>query len=492
MSTLNLQTKLAFASLAVMSVFACSDDGTRATSSGSTTSGSTSGMMSSGQMSSGTTSSGTSGTTTKGKADISGDISADMTLSNAKDYTLQGLVRVKSGATLTIEKGTTIYGAIAADKTNASILLIEAGAKIVAQGTADEPIVFTSEAAVGVRRAGDWGGVVVLGNAPVNYRDKDGKAVRGAVEGVLSTTSGINFGGDKADDNSGVISFVRIEYAGYALSMDNEVNGLTLAGVGRGTKLDHVQVRHALDDCFEFFGGTVDAKYLACQYNQDDGFDFDNGYQGRLQFLVLQQDPNHAGEDNGFESDNDATGSANEPFTQPQVYNATVVGKNKSVDAVQYGLLLRRNSRGTYRNILALGFEAGVDVRDKATAEATKLATGGLSFANGLMFGMTGTALADGIVYSESSGDKAMAPNYDNDANFDELAWLKGNSVAFRDPGIGAPFNANSPVFGGQAMPGATPPSDGFFDVQATYVGAFKDAADTWATSGKWATWSDK
>ena len=138
------------------------------------------------------------------------------------------------------------------------------------------------------KRAGDWGGVVILGNAPVNY-----PGGKGNIEGILTTASGTQYGGADPEDNSGVLRYIRIEYAGVVLSPDNEVNGLTFGGVGRGTKVDHIQVRQALDDCFEFFGGTVDAHHLICQYNQDDGFDTDNGYSGRLQFLVLQQDPAH-------------------------------------------------------------------------------------------------------------------------------------------------------------------------------------------------------
>jgi len=234
---------------------------------------------------------------------------------------------VKPGAVLTIEKGTKIMG----DSASKAILLVEAGAKIVAEGTADEPIVFTSQAAEGVRRAGDWGGLVLLGKAPVNY-----PGGKGNIEGILKTVSGTEFGGTDADDNSGVLKYVRVEYAGVVLSPDNEVNGITFGGVGRGTTVEYVQVRHALDDCFEFFGGTVNAKHLVCQYNQDDGFDFDNGFSGKLQFLVLQQDPNHPGEDNGFESDNDAQGSANAPLTNPTVFNATICAKNADPEGAQF------------------------------------------------------------------------------------------------------------------------------------------------------------
>jgi hypothetical protein len=417
----------------------------------------------------------------KQQEEISAPITTSRTLTADKDYLLKGLVEVKAGATLTIAKGTTIKG----DNASKAILLVEAGAKIIAEGTADEPIVFTSQAADGQKKAGDWGGLVILGKAPVNY-----PGGKGTVEGILKNGNTTEFGGTDPEDNSGVLSYVRVEYAGVVLSTDNEVNGITFGGVGRGTRVDHVQVRHALDDCFEWFGGTVNAKYLACQYNQDDGFDFDNGFSGKLQFLVLQQDPNHPGEDNGFESDNDAQGSANVPQTNPTVYNATIIGKNKMVDSAQYGMLIRRNSAGTYRNVLIQGFQASLDVRDVATA--ANATSGALSLQNALFFGTVGPTVVDFIGYPETG---AAAPDKDNDGAFDEIGWFKNaaNKNAWTDPKLGKAFDANQPGFGpATTIAGATPPNDGFFDATATYVGAFKDASDKWATTGKWIVWADK
>lgn len=417
---------------------------------------------------------------------LEGDL-ATRTLTADKTWLLKGLVTVKAGATLTIEKGTTIQG----DNSSKAILLVEPGAKILAEGTADAPIVFTSQAAEGQKRPGDWGGLVILGKAPVNIPGGTGN-----VEGILKTVSGTSYGGTDATDSSGVLKYVRVEYAGVILSQDNEVNGITFAGVGSGTVVDYVQVRMALDDCFEFFGGTVNAKHLICQYNQDDGFDFDNGYQGKLQFIVLQQDPVHPGEDNGIESDNDAQGSANLPLTNPQIYNATLIGKNADPDGPQFGLLVRRNSRGKFANFLVSGFESSLDVRD-ATGAALKAPVAGepqLDIVSTLFFGTKGTGVVDNIAYAET-GD--TAPNKDNDTGVDEVTWFKTAERKNKfsvDPAITA-FSATAPVFG----PGAsitdgatTPPSDGFFDVGATYIGAFKDANDKWATTGKWAVWSDK
>jgi len=423
-------------------------------------------------------------TTPKKVETLKGEIGAPMTLSAANDYLLQGLVVVKSGTTLTIEKGTVIKG----EAQSKAILLVEAGAKIIAEGTADEPIVFTSQAAPADRRPGDWGGVVVLGNAPVNV-----PGGKGNVEGILKTVSGTQYGGTDPEDSSGVLRYVRIEYAGVILAQDNEVNGLTFGGVGRGTKVDHIQVRQALDDCFEFFGGTVDAKYLACQGNEDDGFDWDNGYSGRLQFLVLQQAPDHVGEDNGFEGDNDAQGSGNQPLSNPTIYNASLFGKNKDTDNAQYGLLLRKNTRATLKNLLVSGFEASVDIRDTSTRDG--VTQNALTLTNSLFWNTKNAGVLDNLAYPET-GD--TAPNKDNDGAFDEIAWLKtpaSKNTWNVDPGTSGAFGFDKPVFGpAKALTetAATPPADGFFDTQAAYVGAFKDTNDTWATSGAWAVWAAK
>lgn len=465
-----------------LGIAACSDDGnlggTAGPGGGSSSGGSSSGGSSSGGSSSGGQSS-SSGDPNKPIVDLTGEIASNQTLSNANRYLLKGLVRVKAGATLTIDKGTFIMG----DNATKAILLVEPGAKIIAEGTADEPIVFTSQAPAGQGRAGDWGGVVILGKGPVNFPGGYGN-----IEGILSTASGTTYGGGTSpdpNDDSGVLRYIRIEYAGVILSPDNEVNGITFAGVGRGTKVDHIMVRHALDDCFEFFGGTVDAHHLICQYNQDDGFDFDNGYQGRLQFLVLQQDPNHPGEDNGIESDNDANGSGNLPQTNPTLFNVTLCGKNADPAGPQFGLLIRRNSLGSYNNMLVGGFESNIDVRQNANA--------GLTIEGSWFWGAKSAVVVDHIAYPET-GD--TAPNKAND-DFNEVDWFKtpANDNKFgQDPGLDC-FHASAPDFSPSVSltEGAVaPPNDGFFDTSAAYMGAFKDANDKWATTGNWVVWSDK
>jgi hypothetical protein len=469
----------------MLATIACSDDGTL----GGSLPGSSGGPSGT---SGGSDPSGTSSGDPASRPEevLEGEITESRTLTADKTWLLKGLVSVKPGATLTIEKGTVIKG----DNASKAILLIEAGAKIDAVGTPDEPIVFTSQAAEGEKAPGDWGGLILLGRAPINVKDSNGNPVQQSIEGILAAGVGTNskYGGDDPNDSSGRLQYVRVEYTGVVIGNENEVNGVTFGGVGRGTIVDHVQVRQTLDDCFEFFGGTVDAKYLACQHNEDDGFDFDLGYTGRLQFLVLQQDPTHEGDDNGIESDNDDKGTGNLPLTAPKVYNVTLCGKNKSLAKEQYGLLLRKNTRGTYRNLVVVGFQAALDIRDGIGSP------GELSIASSLFWGSTGAGsypVVDHIAFVEQ-GSTAGQPDRDDDGGLDEVAWFKGQAGnKWTDPGIAGCFDANAPVFGPVTSltdGAATPPNDGFFDATATYMGAFRDANDTWATSGKWAVWRDK
>ncbi len=390
------------------------------------------------------------------------EIKSDATLTSDKIWTLKHKVHVRAGATLTIEPCTTIVG----DKSTLGTLIIDPGAKIIAQGGQDEPIVFTSQAPVGDRQAGDWGGVILLGRAPINV--PGGKA---NVEG-LNPTPETQYGGDLADDDSGILKYVRIEFSGILLSQNNEVNGLTFGGVGSKTQIEYVQVRNTLDDCFEFFGGTVNAKHLVCTNNQDDGFDWDFGFSGKLQFVVLQQDPAFPDDTNGFEADNDAMSTTNKPISNPTIFNATMVGHD--ADKQQYGWLARRSTQGSVHNAIFTGFEACIDIRDPATnADLT----------NSICFGNK----IENIAYAEVAG--GMGTLADDDNGLDEKAWfldpLRKNAET--DPQLVAPFEAKAPDFRPRVTiseNAATPPDDGFFDPKANYIGAFA-AGDTWM-SGAW------
>jgi hypothetical protein len=303
-----------------------------------------------------------------------GAINVDLTLSNAKAYTLNGLVFITGNRTLTIQAGALIKGAVGSGTiggTPGGGLIITKGSKLNAVGTSTCPIVFTSAGAV--PKSGDWGGIVLLGYAPTNA---DSTTV--TVEGINTATApagvDVRFGGNRPLDNSGNIQFVRIEYAGYALSLNNEMNGLTMAGVGSGTTIDYVEVYKSNDDSFEWFGGTVNASHLLSIDGLDDMFDTDNGYTGTISFALGLADTLRAdqSESNGFESDNDKNGSTRMPYTHPVYKNVTVVGVPATRYKTQYtlpgGLIgkygraahLRRNAEFEINNSIFLGFKYGI------------------------------------------------------------------------------------------------------------------------------------
>jgi hypothetical protein len=187
---------------------------------------------------------------------VTTSITASTTWTNNNTYTLFGDIIVKNGATLTIEKGTLVKG----NKTTLSRLVVAAGAKLIAQGTAEEPIVFTSSQPVGSRSRADWAGIAICGLAPINSKDANGNSIQGRIE--CGTDADYDYGGTNLDDSSGVISYVRIEYAGYVCGSNTELNSLTMGGVGRKTKIDHVMISYGQDDGFEWFGGNVNCKRI--------------------------------------------------------------------------------------------------------------------------------------------------------------------------------------------------------------------------------------
>ena len=267
---------------------------------------------------------------------VSGNITTNTTWTKNNTYLLSGFVYVKDGATLTIEPGTVIEG----QNLSKGSLIVTRGAKIMASGTPDEPIVFTSDQ--NSPSYGDWGGVIICGKAPTNASN-NGVDGEGLIEGGV----GELYGGSDPNDNSGVLRYVRIEYAGIAFQPNNEINGLTMGGVGAGTTIEYVQVSYANDDSFEWFGGTVNCKYLIAYRGLDDDFDCDFGYSGNIQFAYAQRDPGVAdiSGSNGFEIDNDANGTGRTPKTRPTFSNVTIVGPTGTFDPnFKRGNHLRRNS----------------------------------------------------------------------------------------------------------------------------------------------------
>ncbi len=321
---------------------------------------------------------------------ITTSITTNTTWTSGNVYLLQGQIYVKTGAVLTIQPGTIIMG----DKTVAgSGLFITKGCKIIAQGTAMQPIIFTSNQAAGARSLGDWGGVILMGKASNN--NPGGIA---NIEGIAPSPDTEYGGGASPDDNdnSGILEYVRIEFAGYVYAPNKEINGLTCGAVGRGTKINHIQVSFTNDDAYEFFGGTVNCRYLVSYRNLDDDFDTDNGYSGHIQFALSVRDPSIA--DNpavstseGFESDNDPTGSAATPKTSGQFSNITLIGPYRgntaSVIASGYrrGARIRRNSELKIYNSIFMDHVRGIHI-DGSAAEGNAN-SGLLQFRNNLMAG---------------------------------------------------------------------------------------------------------
>jgi hypothetical protein len=318
-----------------------------------------------------------------GAAEITTDITASRTFHAETTYTLSGFVHVREGATLTIEAGTKIVGDY--DVPGSSLMVLP-GARLRAMGTAEKPIVFTSERPAGLRQAGDWGGLILVGRGIIN---------RGSPTILEGTGTGasnpeVNYGGGTDNtDSSGELHYVRVEFAGYATATDAELNSFTFAAVGSGTQLDHLQSLYGLDDAFEWFGGAVDAKYLVSYEAGDDHFDISEGYVGRLQHLIAYQsvrvipraaagspstDPQGI-ENDGCNGQNCSTGQNSQPYTVPMIANFTLVGTGPGVvDATSggIGMMLRRGTGGYYVNgVVARWPRAAVSLRDQPTLDRT-------------------------------------------------------------------------------------------------------------------------
>ncbi len=301
-------------------------------------------------------------------------------------YNLKGWVYIANGAQLTIEPGTIIKG----DKSTKAALVAERGGKLIAQGTSSSPIIFTSAQAPGSRKPGDWGGIILCGKAKNNQTEMQ-------IEGGPRTKHG---GNDDAD-NSGILSYVRIEFAGYPFEKDKEINGLTFGSVGSGTQIDHIQVSYSNDDSYEWFGGSVCCKYLIAYKGWDDDFDTDDGFSGKVQFGLAVRDSKIAdtSQSNGFESDNCADGSLVSPYTSAVFSNITFVGpkydpsfqntsdyitggnmnpnNGSALGKFQAAMQIRRNSRLNCYNTLAIGFPIGL-LLDNQKGDTQGAATKGL------------------------------------------------------------------------------------------------------------------
>lgn len=414
--------------------------------------------------------------------DVSGSISKSQTWTKDNVYRLRGYVYVESGATLTIEPGTKIVS----NSDSAGVLIVYKGAKINAKGTASDPIVFTSNEKS--PKPGDLGGLVLVGKATGNGNHKN-------LEGGVNDAHK-DFGGTDDADNSGTLQYVRIEYAGKAVNPGDEVNGLSLYAVGSGTTIDHIQVVRGLDDGYEFFGGSVNCKYLIAYNCADDDFDMDDGFHGKIQFGLSIKDPEFtdakSGGDfsNNFEIDNTNGKIAfnTMPMTTPILSNFTAIGPNNvsgtSAD-YGYGMRFRRGSNVTLANSIVLGSQkGGLIIEDDVTQSNYKAQTA--RFYNSLIQTVTKPFLVLGV---DSTILNTLALTaLTTGSNMTQLL------AAASDAGLTDPFN--------NAAPGVTPKTgskalatvgkfdvngldNGFF-VKTSYVGAFDGSTD-W-TSG-WAVW---
>jgi hypothetical protein len=428
---------------------------------------------------------------------ISADITANTTWTRDKKYRLSGFIHVQSPATLTIEAGTIVEGDY---NVVGSSLFIMRGAKIDAQGTATDPIVFTSSQPLGQRRAGDWGGLVVIGNGVIN------RSAPVILEGTGTGASNpaIDYaGGTNNADNSGKLKYLRIEFAGYATAPDAELNGLTLAAVGSGTEIDYVQVMNGLDDSFEWFGGAVDAKHLVSYNSGDDHFDMSEGYVGRLQYLIgyqqvavvprpqagnVSQDPQGI-ENDGCNGANCNAGQNSQPFTVPLIANFTLVGPPAGVNnqgSGTIGMLLRRGTGGYYLNgIVARWGRAAVSLRDQTTLD--RITAGLLDMRNALI-------TENGVTFQPQSGSTVQG-TLDPVTNALEVSGAGSTAAAVFSglpstpsaatldwvPAAGSPARTG----GLAAFAGALATRAGTFITATTYRGAADPSGPKW-----WQGWT--
>lgn len=373
-----------------------------------------------------------------------------------------------SSPTLTIPAGVTF---LARGGTPPSLLIIKRGAKIMATGTPDQPIIFTSAQPQGLRAPGDWGGIVINGRAPVNDLSPIGEGGSGP------------YGGNDPADNSGVLRYVRVEFAGRIFTSDDELNGIAFQGVGSGTTVEFVQVHRNADDGVEFFGGTVNARNLVITGCLDDSIDWTSGWTGKLQFAVVQQYA--GGADNGIEADNLSTNQAATPRSKPTLSNVTIIGPADPNEPSDKGLNLRRGTAGNLSSFILLGMnEHALDIDDTETfnnaysdAPAFLTPSGELTLTTSFLFA---NALGP---FANDAGEPQTDAAFNDDMGSNTLA----------DPGLRDPQNQINPNWllmpGAEALTGGITPGDPFF-TPVPYIGAFNDT-DDWtrnSSGGRWIT----
>ena len=382
---------------------------------------------------------------------ISGNYTTDLHLTSNFEYIISGAVFIgndnRNSATLSMDAGVKTYGESGLD-----FIVISRGSKISVNGTRNNPVIMTSanDADAGPTTRGQWGGLIINGNAPVN-----GCTAGTAVCELQGEGSTGLYGGNNPNDSSGNLNYLQVRYAGFNITPDNELNGIAFQGVGNGTNVDYVQVHNNSDDGVEFFGGTVNAKHLVLTGNEDDSLDWTFGWNGKVQHVLIVSGADRA--NNGFEADNNGTNRDASPRSQPKISNVTLIGNGNSTS----GLLLREGTGANLSNFVVQGY--GADCIDIDHA-ATFLAAGGsVNRLNGTLT-MTNSRVDCPVNFREEAGD-----------NFPVQAWFEaqaGNSVG----ATGMTDYINSALV--NALSPATQ-TDAFFD-RTDYIGAVKDAATDW------------
>lgn len=402
-----------------------------------------------------------------GRCQISSSLAAPITTNLTLDanhvWLMTGPVIVGDDAAetvLTVEAGTTVFG-------NAlSFILIQRGSKIVADGTAEAPIVFTSSQEVGTRGSQDWGGLVINGRAPINRPDNT-PGDPGSQAGEAQTG---RFGGSITDDNSGTLRYVRVEFAGRDIDPENELNGIAFQGVGSGTVVDFLQVHIVQDDGIEFFGGTVNVKHVVITGANDDNLDWTEGWVGKAQFIVAQEltaSGNLSADPRGIEADNiNSMTFVEEPFSDPIVSNVTLIGRAGNTND---GMRLRRGTRGEIWNTVLSGWGPCVQLTEAPTfanVTDTSLALQNLVFNCASTVGGADAALAAGTDLTDGTANVLSTPGLlTNAAGEACTAAVLGCWV----PGVGS-----------SALAIGAGPTDPFFTT-VDYAGAFDGTTD-WTT----------
>ena len=405
-----------------------------------------------------------------------------LTLTNDKEYILDGYVFVEEGATIIIEPGTVVRGRLVpsngVDQTSA--LIITRGGKIIAEGTKDAPIIFTAEiddlATTTDLTADDnqlWGGLILLGNAPIGEDIPSGSTVaEDVIEGIPSTEPRIFYGGNDPDDNSGILKYVSIRHGGSVLGANNEINGLTMGGVGRGTTIDYIEVFANKDDGIETFGGTVSLKHAVVAFCGDDSYDFDESWDGSMQFLLsiqLDKSVSDGGEtigvgDNAVEYDG-SEAVDNQPKTVGRLYNATFIGAglNSTNNKTSNGIRIRNDGAAEIWNSIVTEVPGyGVRVDDTSL---DRLKSGEMKFPENLFYNIGTYVRGDD---SDVTGRLTDGGTVQEDP---QLGGISREPNALLDPRP----NAGSP-----ALSGATYPDDDAFITKVAYKGAFSNT-DNWA-----------